>query len=204
MSLVEPFLGAVLTGGKSRRLGRDKTTLLRKGIPLAAFVGTVLKEAGAKQVVAVGGDATSATTHGVFWQHWNDYENDQGPLAGVLSVLLQMQTNPQCEDFACALIFAADTPNLTTTAPQQLLKALAQNEQNDVAVLVVDGADQPLTAAWRLSALPTVQREFLENERSVRAVLQKLQVARVISESTEAVDDVDVPADLDRYDLDNE
>ena len=204
MTATQPFLGAVLTGGKSTRLGVDKTTLIKDGMPLAAYVGRVLQNAGAEKVVAVGGQETKATTHSVFAAHWADYENDQGPLAGVIAVLERLANDVEFSKFSACLVFAADTPNLDVTTPQELIEHLAQDVDADVAVLVVDDVDQPLTAAWRPTALEKVRTRYAQNERSVRAVLADLAVVRVYSTNSDAINDVDVPADLDRYDLHNE
>ena len=50
------FAGAVLTGGRSSRMGRDKATLPVDGVPMAARVADALRRAGAEPVLAVGGD----------------------------------------------------------------------------------------------------------------------------------------------------
>jgi len=204
MTPLKPFLGAVLTEGKSVRLGVDKTTLLKDGTPLAAYVGSVLLASGAEVVVAVGGPQTKATSHSIFFDHWADAETDQGPLAGVVAVLEQISSNAQFSKFETCLIFAADTPNLGVHTPQQLIENLEQHPDADVAVLVVDEVDQPLTAAWRSTALENIRIRYAENERSVRAVLSDLSVIRVHSTDKDAIDDVDVPSDLGRYDLRNE
>ena len=51
------FAGVVLTGGASRRMGRDKALLPVDGVPMAVRVATAMIAAGAHPVVALGGDA---------------------------------------------------------------------------------------------------------------------------------------------------
>ena len=53
------FAGAVLTGGRSSRMGQDKATLPVDGVPMAARVAGALRRAGAEPVLAVGGDQTA-------------------------------------------------------------------------------------------------------------------------------------------------
>ena len=52
----ERFAGAVLTGGLSARMGRDKALLRVDGVPMAVRVATALRAGGADPVAAIGGD----------------------------------------------------------------------------------------------------------------------------------------------------
>ncbi|MER3453356.1 MAG: hypothetical protein C4344_06940 [Acidimicrobiia bacterium] len=50
------FSGAVLTGGRSSRMGRDKAFVALGGRPLVTYPVGALRMAGATEVFAVGGE----------------------------------------------------------------------------------------------------------------------------------------------------
>ena len=74
------FAGAVLTGGRSSRMGRDKATLPVDGVPMAARVADALRRAGAEPVLAVGGDQAALEALGLTWVA--DRHPGEGPSGG--------------------------------------------------------------------------------------------------------------------------
>src|SRR5688572_23504876 len=84
-SVVGDVLGAVLTGGRSTRMGQDKALLEIDGEPMARRAGRVLAEAGATRVVAVGGDARALRAIGM--EVVADPRQGDGPLAGIAAAL---------------------------------------------------------------------------------------------------------------------
>ena len=82
---IPAFDGAVLCGGASRRMGRDKATLVLDGRPLAVRVADELAAAGALRVEAVGGDAEALVRAGLV--HRPDRWPGEGPLGGIVTSL---------------------------------------------------------------------------------------------------------------------
>lgn len=187
--MTEPFAGAVLTGGSSSRLGRDKALLDVEGVVLAERVARALRGAGAASVSAVGGAIDDLSALGCFDTLVPDLWPGEGPLGGILTALATIE-----EDLV--VVLACDTPQVTSDAPRRLVESLGAA---DAAVAVVGGRDQPLTAVWRTStARAVLHHAFESGERAPRAALRSLRVTRVELPARE-VEDVDRPEDLSRY-----
>jgi molybdopterin-guanine dinucleotide biosynthesis protein A len=80
------FTGAVLTGGRSRRMGRDKAFVGVEGEPMVRRVVRALRAGGAIEVVAVGGDETGLLAEDLD-RFVPDLHPGEGPLGGVLAAL---------------------------------------------------------------------------------------------------------------------
>lgn len=183
------FTGAVLTGGASTRFGTDKAVFVVEGKALSARVAHALRGAGALEVVAIGGDEAALRALGVFDRIEPDRWPGEGPLGGILTALETATTD-------AVVVLACDTPSIGPAGPSALVAALAGF---DVALGVVDGREQPLSAAWSRSARVALQMAFDSGERAPRRAISALSIVRVgLSESDVA--DVDRPDDLSRYD----
>ncbi|MES4792537.1 MAG: hypothetical protein C4321_05700, partial [Chloroflexota bacterium] len=79
------FSGAVLTGGRSSRMGRDKAFVALGGRPLVTYPVGALRMAGATEVFAVGGDRVRLTTLGLSWVP--DGHPGAGPLGGICTAI---------------------------------------------------------------------------------------------------------------------
>ncbi len=191
MSILPTFTGAVLTGGASRRMGRDKALVEVGGRALAAIAAGALVDAGADgPVLAIGGEGGALAHLGL--EAVADDHPGEGPLGGVLTALARAPHD-------LVVVLACDVPGADPAAVRHVVAALAATPEADVAVPVLDdGRHQPLHAAWRRSALSEVRAAFERGERAVHRVLDDLVVVRVRGVAPEAVADVDSPADLQR------
>jgi molybdopterin-guanine dinucleotide biosynthesis protein A len=180
-----PFAGAVLTGGRSRRMGRDKALLAVDGVPLAVRIATALRESGADPVVAVGGDGAALAAVGLAW--WPDQHPDEGPLGGLLTAFAML-------DAAIVVALATDLPDVTPATVVALVEAIGPH---DVAVARTDRLE-PLCAAWRVETSgPALAEAFAGGERAVHRVLGELDVVEV-SISAQELRNLNTPEDLDR------
>lgn len=191
--MTSAFDGVVLTGGASRRFGTDKAMVDVAGRALAAIVASALRDGGAATVTAVGGDLEGLVALGCFDRVVADLWPGEGPLGGILTAM-------DATAAPIVVVLACDTPGITAECPRSLVGAMVRSEPPaDVAVGVVDGRQQPLTAAWRRAgATPAVRRAFESGERAPRRVLPDLRVVAVELAEDE-VADVDRPLDLARY-----
>jgi molybdenum cofactor guanylyltransferase len=190
------WAAAVLCGGASRRMGRDKALLVVDGDPMVVRVAAAAHSAGATTVIVIGGDeaglgAALAGDDDVAFRP--DRFPGEGPLGGLVTALGEV-------DEPVLLALACDLLDPDPAAMAATVAALAV-PGTDVAVPDGDGRAQWLHAAWRRAAVtaPLAQR-FAAGERSVhRAVAQaQLTVARVPELPARALADADSPDDLRR------
>ncbi len=182
------FSGAVLCGGASRRMGRDKALIVLDGHPLAVRVADAVAAAGASDVVAVGGDANALRAGGLTVVA--DADPGAGPLTGIVTALAATDDDIV---FVAACDLVAPSPEAIGTT----VRALAADADGDVATPLVDGRRQWMHAAWRRRTEMPLGAAFAAGERAVHAAVAAggLRVVDVALDA-HAVADVDVPSDL--------
>lgn len=164
----------VLAGGASRRMGRDKATLVVDGQRLVDLMAERMAAVADRVLVASG--TRSLGRH----DEVADAVGCTGPLAGVLAALRQ--------DGAALLgIVPVDAPE---TDPRLVhrLAVLCQQGRRSAAVATTDGHVQALHAVIAREATPAIESRVAAGERSPRALLAWLD-ARLV--------DVDGWGDLD-------
>lgn len=179
-----PFDGAVLAGGASSRMGRDKALIRIDGRPMVTIAVEALQAAGAGEVLVIGGDRNAIEALGHRWLP--DLHPGEGPLGGVITAL-HAGTAEVVAVLACDHIAAA------APAVRVVVGALGTG---DVAIPVVEGRNQTLHAAWRRSVLPRLEAVFAGGGRSVREGLADLAVVHVLDGDPCWFADADRPDDL--------
>ena len=179
----DDWAGVVLTGGRSRRMGRDKALVEIDGEAMAASVARALTDAGASDVVCVGGDTDALRSLGL--AAIEDDHPDAGPLGGILSGLAWAP-----EELAvvapCDLVSPSARPFRDLAAKLMAGRAMA-------AVPIVDGHWRPLPAALRTSARDALAEAFADGERAVHRAMERLDFVTV---DVGALRDADTPEDL--------
>jgi molybdopterin-guanine dinucleotide biosynthesis protein A len=144
-SRAEAPLGAVLAGGRARRLGGLKMTRALAGRPLVLYAVEALA-AVVPEVVVVAKRTTELPPLPV--AVWIEPDEPQHPLAGVAWALAEAGGRP-------VLVLAGDMPRV----PPALLATLAA-DAGDAPAVVVRGPDslEPLAALYRPAALAPLRR----------------------------------------------
>jgi molybdopterin-guanine dinucleotide biosynthesis protein A len=178
------FSGAVLTGGRSTRMGRDKALVDVDGRPLAAIARDALVGAGATEVLAIGGDPVELANLGfrVVADGWPG----EGPLGAVVTAL-------SAADEAVVVVLACDLPDVVPATVSAVLAGLGDA---DVGVPRVDGRFEVLVAAYRRVCLDSLAASRAAGERSLRRAIVPLKVAIVELADPESVRNANRPADL--------
>jgi Molybdopterin-guanine dinucleotide biosynthesis protein A len=157
--------GAVLAGGVSRRMGRDKAMLRVGGEPLWRRQVRVLREAGAEPVAvvrrvgqkALGGEA-------MLWDAWED----AGPLAGVEAALRAAKGR-------WVAVLAVDMPGIDA-AWFRWLRGFCTAGCGAV-VRHAEGSE-PLAAIYPREALAVVSRRLRDGRRSMQELVTALARGR--------------------------
>jgi molybdopterin-guanine dinucleotide biosynthesis protein A len=182
--------GLLLTGGSSRRMGRDKAALTIGGVRLVDRAQAVLA-AVCYPVLEVGPGWSSLDAV-------REEPPGAGPLAAVAAggAALRSRGHP-----GPALVLAVDLPNVD----EPLLRFLADFPGQTTVVPFVGGHPQPLCARYAADALAAAGTLAAEGETSMRALLGSLPEVQWAgprmwgSVATEtAFLDVDTPEDLER------
>lgn len=171
------FVGAVLTGGASRRMGRDKASLPIDGVAMAVRVAAALRDAGAADVVLVG-----LAVEGEAWVA--DDHPGEGPLGGILTA------RRWAGDDAIVVVAPCDLVAPDPAAFAALVDALG------AATVAVAGPDDPLPLALAPgAAAPVLQAAFAAGERSLRRALVALEPV-IAGLPAEAVQGANTTAEL--------
>lgn len=164
--------GAVLAGGRSRRMGRDKALVELDGRPMVQAVLDALTDAGIDPCVVVGGDAAPLSALGV--EVVPDAFPGEGPLGGVVTALDRFEA-----DAAHALVAACDLPYLGGGAVGPLLERLRVGGTHGTPDVIVARARtaQPMCAVWATSLAVTLREVFETGERSMFGALDRVRVS---------------------------
>jgi molybdenum cofactor guanylyltransferase len=184
------FAGAVLCGGRSRRMGRDKALIEIGGVPLVVRVASALSDAGAVDVRTVGGDADVLSGLGL--RTVADRWPGAGPLGGIVTALSEMESD------GIVLVAACDLVDPTPSTMTATVRALGDSPGASVAAPTLAGRRRWDQAAWRTTALAPLTRQFESGERAVhRAVTAAdLTIVEVHEVAPSSLLDADTPADL--------
>ena len=185
--------GLLLTGGSSRRMGRDKATLRRAGVSWAERLAHELR-ALTNPCLEIGGQASGLPSV-------PDDQPGQGPLAAMATGWAALERAGQ---HGPALVVATDLPFAGPAA----LGLLAGWPGHGSVVPVVDGRPQLLCARWSAAALASCAPRVESGQRAVAGLLDVPDLTLLHPDEWSAVVptrewlDVDTPEDLVRSGLD--
>lgn len=181
-------VGVVLTGGQSRRMGRDKALLAVGGVAMARRVADALADAGCAPVLAVGGDVAGLTAIGL--DAVADATPGAGPLGGLVTALDEITARGLQE---CDLVaVACDLPGLDASTVRHLLEVPVGAA--DVICAQTDRIE-PLCARWLPGSFATLRTTFARGDRAVHRALEGLSVATV-DVDPRAMRNANSPSDL--------
>ncbi len=175
--MIEDCTALILAGGDSRRMGQDKAALVLDGKTLLAHVTDTMQKLFPKVIISVRQLRTNVDVPQV-----RDEMEASGPLAGLIAGLAQADT-PWVFAVAC------DMPFVTVKVVEKLAELRGQplllqggGNQVQAVVPIVDGHPQPLAAFYAVSAREAMRASLAAGDRSLRGMLNKLDV-RYVSEA---------------------
>ncbi|GAT07215.1 molybdenum cofactor guanylyltransferase [Mycolicibacterium novocastrense] len=187
MTTTVPLAGIILAGGASRRMGRDKATLPYEGTTLVERMVSILAPRCAPIfVIAAPGQALPALDAEVL----RDEVRGVGPLLAT-GRGLRAAAEAGSE---LAFVSAVDMPLLTVELIDELV-APALRVEADV-VLPWDGRDHYLAGVYRTALAGRVDELIAAGERSMRALVDRVDTQRIVMPEQRALTNVNTAADL--------
>jgi molybdopterin-guanine dinucleotide biosynthesis protein A len=156
--------GAILAGGESRRLGRDKVTLPLAGKPLARWVAEALTPAVAEIWLVTNHPLAHAELH---LPLITDLIPFQGPLGGLATALFYART-------PWVLLAAADAPLLSPRLAAALADAATKTSRPAIVCRTARGIE-PLPGLYSVRLLNRVQDLLKTKKRAFMALLDPLR-----------------------------
>jgi molybdenum cofactor guanylyltransferase len=171
-STLLPFSAALLAGGRSRRMGRDKRLLVvdweREPVPLWKRQLNVLRRLAPVELLISGpGDLEYPPDAKVV----PDKIQDAGALAGIASCLEAAQSK-------LLLILAVDVPNIT---PDYLMSLVRGARPGCGVVPAIERALEPVIAVYPVEAVTTAAACLQAGELSVQAFARRLAETGLVS-----------------------
>lgn len=160
------FAGAVLAGGESRRMGRNKALLRVDGEPLWQRQVRVLRAAGADPVIIVRREGQRRLSRDL--PHVRDRLPDSGPLAGLEAALTAISV-------PWLAVLAVDMPAVDAAWFRWLSKDCRAGVG---AVARHAETSEPLAAIYPREALAVVTAQLERGERSMQGLVMALARGR--------------------------
>ncbi len=174
--------GLLLTGGASRRMGRDKAELVIAGERLADRSERVLS-AVCDPVLEVGPGHSTL-----------DAVGDDEPLAGPLAALVTGAAALRTRGYSGAVVLlGVDLPFAT----EPLIRLVAHHPASQTVVPVASRMRQSCCARYAPDALAAAAQLVERGERALHALLSTVPVVEIREEEWQAVAPADALADLD-------
>ncbi|WP_174613557.1 molybdenum cofactor guanylyltransferase [Virgibacillus ihumii] len=155
--------GIILSGGKSSRMGTDKSLLPLGGKPVIQHIATQMKSFSLHQAIIT--NFPEKYDFLDIEKHADRYPG-RGPLAGLESALYHIDTSI----FICA---ACDMPYISAEVYNKLLCEL---ESYDAVVPVFNDRIHPLSGIYTKRILPFIQQQLEQNQLKVRDVFRFINV----------------------------
>ena len=152
--------GAVLVGGRSRRLGRDKATLLLAGRPLAHWVTAAIGPL-VDECWLISNQPLQHLELGM--PLLIDVLPGRGALGGLLSVMLLAKGSH-------VLLSACDTPFLQPALLKKMIAQAARGGQDAVVCRSSKGLE-PLPGVFSCRLLPHLQEQIQSEDLRLRTLL---------------------------------
>jgi molybdopterin-guanine dinucleotide biosynthesis protein A len=157
---------AILAGGRSRRMGRDKATLPFKNKPLIAHVYEIVRQVFSEVFIV---SKYHSAIEGVGSPILKDITSREGSLVGIASALLYAATD-------YVFVVGCDMPFIRKDA---IIHMVDQTHGEDIVIPRTDAGYEPLHAIYNRSCLPQILGAIDRNRIKVSDIFPFFSVKEV-------------------------
>ena len=162
---VSSFSLAIIAGGQSRRMGRDKAFVHLAGKPLIEHVITRSADLGQAETILITNKPAQFAHLGL--PMYRDILPNKGSLGGIYTALVQAQSPD-------VLVLACDMPFVST----DLLRYMADQirAKTDIVVPRVDGYPQGLHAIYKKTCIAPIENQLAADRLKIIRFYDQMRV----------------------------
>lgn len=167
--------GIILAGGRSSRMGQDKTLLTIEAETLIERTVRELREV-TDEIIIASNQKCKYNIPGT--TEVRDIFPGKGPMGGIHSGLMSAQNS-------FAFVVAADMPLFSAQTARYLIAKI--DGSYDVIAPEIDGSWEPLCAVYSKSCLKTIEQFLLDDIRNVFGLYKSVKVLKVEEQELAAI-----------------
>ena len=174
----------ILCGGQSRRMGKDKGSLIIKDKPMIKYILSTLNNE-IDEVIIVLNDSKRIDKYMEFinpedysykLKFVEDKIKNKGPISGILTGLENISSE-------YAIVFPCDNPFVTKNTIQTLFNELSDNIQ--AVVPYHDPEDklktsEPLHSIYNKNIIPIINEQILNDSLHIKGIIEKIDTKFVL------------------------
>ncbi len=154
-------------------MGRNKAELPLDGTTVLQKVESAFAEIADGLILVIGQDAAVPETSRAD-RVFRDENLDFGPLEGLRIGLAAASTTAEM-----AMVGTCDAPLVVPQVYQLMQRQLQESPQHEAVMPLVEGRHHPLTAVYRVSALPVISGMVARQQLRVRDLLEQINVLEI-------------------------
>ena len=188
-SIDQKLYGLVLAGGKSSRMGQDKSGIIYSNKPQVQVAYELLSQFCSKVFLSTRRDQAGMAVYQSFDQLHDAPEFEgKGPLGGILS---SMKAYPDVS----WLVLACDLPFVTESTLKNLLSGRNRSAIATAYKSQHDGLPEPLCAVWEAGHLKDIQKLFENGLHCPRKILINSGVHLLEIQNPNELDNINDPTE---------
>ena len=156
---------ALLAGGESRRMGRDKPLITFAGEPLWRRQVDLLRKLNPSEIFVSARNDPPWRPRDIHFV--GDAEPSRGPLSGVAACVARSKSEHM-------LVLAVDMPFMTEDCLRRICRGIAPGSG---VVPIINGRAEPLVSVYLRKSLPEFSRALDGNDFSLQTLVRKLIAA---------------------------
>ncbi|MGB9937058.1 MAG: molybdenum cofactor guanylyltransferase [Methanobacterium sp.] len=163
----------ILCGGRSKRMGKDKGSLLLDGKPMLLHVLDTVGRI-AEEIILVLRDKKQVGDYSQILKEKNikivtDKSKDQGPLMGILTGLSNIKSEQ-------AQILPCDSPFISSNFVLNMFEAIESSNYDALIPLWADGHTEPLHSIYKKKNIKKIEELIKDGKRNVNSLIESINV----------------------------
>lgn len=187
-----PLNGLVLAGGKSTRMGKDKSLISYFGLEHRKYLAKILAPFCVKVYISCRNEQISENNFD--FNPLTDQVPSKGPMSGLLSAFLTHRE-------AAWLIVPCDLPLFSAKNAKQLIDERDSNAMATVFKSPKNHFPEPITGIWEPAAFPLIQEQFNLGNYSLINILNDNHICLVTALDPDGLTNVNTPEEKRAFSL---